>query len=110
MNARLNSELIGYDLDVQRMNDYMRARAVQRTELAESEDPTLDEPLTLTGLAGLEGVNKLIVDHLVEDLIAKGYTTKRALLLAEPEQLATIPGVSLETADKILEQIRKQRT
>lgn len=101
MNARLNSELIGYDLDVQRMNDYMRTRALQRAELAESDDPSLDEELT-----SLEGINKLIVEHL----IAEGYNTKRALLLAEPEQLATIPGVSLETADKILEQIRKQRT
>ncbi|MBA2727165.1 MAG: transcription termination/antitermination protein NusA [Parachlamydiaceae bacterium] len=101
MNARLNSELIGYELDVQRMNDYMRARALQRAELAESDDPALDEQLT-----SLDGVNKMIVEHL----IAEGYNTKRALLLAEPEQLATIPGVSLETADKILEQIRKQRT
>jgi N utilization substance protein A len=100
MNARLNSELIGYDLDVQRMSDYTRARTLQRQELAESDDPSLDEPLT-----GLEGINKMIVEHL----IAEGYNTKRAILLAEPEKLTTIPGISAETADKILEQIRKQR-
>lgn len=100
MNARLNSQLIGYDLDIQRMGDYNRAMAVQRTELAESEDPTLDEPLT-----EIEGINNLIFEHLID----KGYNTPRMLLTASPEKLASIPGISLEMADKILEQIRKQR-
>lgn len=101
MNARLNSELINYDIDVQRMSDYKRTRALQRRELAESDDPTLDEPLT-----GIEGVNKLIFEHLV----AEHYNTARALLTATPEELAKIPGISLEKADEILEKIRKQRT
>lgn len=100
MNARLNSQLIGYDLEVQRMTDYKRTMALQRQELASTNDPTLDQPLE-----GIEGVNKLIFDHLV----AEGYSTLRLLLQATPEQLATIPGISLEWADKILEQIRKQR-
>lgn len=101
MNARLNSELINYDLEVQKMTDYKRTRALQRRELAESDDPTLDEELT-----GIEGVNKLIFEHLV----AEHYNTARALLTATPEQLARIPGISLEKADEILEKIRKQRT
>lgn len=100
MNARLNGQLIGYDLDIQRMSDYSRAMAVQRTELASAEDPTLDEPLT-----GIEGINNFIFEHLV----AEGFSTPRALLTASPEKLAAIPGISIETADKILEQIRKQR-
>jgi transcription termination/antitermination protein NusA len=100
MNARLNSELIGYDLEVQRMGDYTRAMAVMRTELATMDDPSLDEPLT-----EIEGLNKLIFEHLV----AEGFKTPRALLTASPEKLAQIPGISIETADKILEQIRKQR-
>lgn len=100
MNARLNSQLIGYDLEVQRMTDYNRTRAIQRQELAATEDPTLDEEIT-----SIEGVNSLIFDHLW----AEGYRTLRSLLQASPEQLATIPGISLELADKILEQIRKQR-
>lgn len=100
MNARLNSELIGFDLEVQRMSDYHRTMTLQRLELAELDDPTLDEPLK-----GIEGIKTLIFEHLVEV-----YPTARALLMATPEQLATIPGISLETADKILEQIRKQRT
>ncbi len=100
MNARLNSQLIGYDLEVQRMTDYNRTVEIQRQELAAAEDPTLDQPLE-----NLEGVNSLIFDHLV----AEGYNTLRSLLQATPEKLASIPGISLELADKILEQIRKQR-
>lgn len=100
MNARLNSRLIGYDLEVQRITDYNRTREIQRQELASAEDPTLDDKLT-----GIEGVNSLVFNHLIEE-----YPTPRALLQASPEQLATIPGINLELADKILEQIRKQRT
>jgi len=100
MNARLNGQLIGYELDIQRMSDYNRAMAVARTELASSEDPSLDEPLK-----EIEGINNLIFEHLV----AEGYNTPRSLLTASPEKLASLPGISLETADKILEQIRKQR-
>lgn len=100
MNARLNGQLIGYELDIQRMSDYNRAMAVARTELASIEDPSLDEPLT-----EIEGINNLIFEHLV----AEGYNTPRSLLTASPEKLASLPGISLETADKILEQIRKQR-
>lgn len=100
MNARLTSSLVGYDLEVQRMTEYNRARAIQRTELASSEDPTLDQPLV-----NIEGVNKLIFEHLVQE----GFNTPRSLLLATPDKLAAIPGISMEMADNILEQIRKQR-
>lgn len=100
MNARLNSELIGYELEVQRMTDYNRTMALQRTELAESDDPALNEPLQ-----EIEGVNNLIFQHLVE----KGYSTLKSILIATPEELAKIPGISLDRADKIIEQIRKQR-
>lgn len=100
MNARLNSQLIGYELDVQRMSDYNMTMTLQRTELATSDDPTLDIELDR-----IEGVNKLIFEHLA----AEGFNTPRALLTASPEKLTSIPGISLEMADKILEQIRKQR-
>jgi N utilization substance protein A len=104
MNARLNSQLIGYELEVQKMTDYNKTMSLQRIELANLDDPTLDEPLT-----GIEGVNKLIFDHLFEHLVAQGLSTPRKLLMTTPEQLAQIPGINLEMAEKILEQIRKQR-
>lgn len=101
MNARLNSQLIEHELEVQRISDYNRTMTLQRNELAESDDPSLDEPLL-----SIEGLNNLIFEHLV----AEGFATPRSLLTASTEQLSRIPGISLEMADKILEQIRKQRT
>jgi len=100
MNARLNSELIGLDLELQRMSDYKRTKMLERSELAEAEDEALDEKLTR-----IEGFSNLIIENLLD----KGYSTLRSLLRATPEQLAEIQGISLDTADKILEQIRKQR-
>jgi N utilization substance protein A len=100
MNTRLNGQLIGYELEVQKMTDYNRAMAIQRAELASSDDPALFEPLT-----EIEGLNPLIFKHLVE----AGLNTPHALLTTTAEQLASIPGINLERADKILEQIRKQR-
>jgi N utilization substance protein A len=100
MNARLNGQLIGYDIEVQRMSDYNRTRALQRSELASSEDPTLDQPLQR-----IEGMNKLIFEHLVQE----GFSTPRSLLMSSPEELSKVPGISIDMADQILEQIRKQR-
>lgn len=100
MNARLNGSLVGYEIEVKKMTEYKKTLALQRTELADSEDPTLDEPLTQ-----IEGINSLIFEHL----IAEGYSTARHLLIAAPEELSKIPGISIEMADKILDQIRKQR-
>lgn len=99
MNARLNSELIGYELEIQRMNDYNKTMALRRTELATSDDPTLDVPLT-----EIEGINKFIVEQLVEEKY-----TPRMLLMISSDELASKLKISLEMADKILEQIRKQR-
>lgn len=101
MNARLNSRLVGYDLEVQRMTDYHRTMELERLEMANSDNPQLDSPLE-----NIEGINSMVFDHLV----AEGYSTPRKLLQATTEQLAAIPGISREMADKILEQIRKQRT
>jgi N utilization substance protein A len=100
MNARLNSQLIGYELEVQRISDYKKTMTLQLNELASSEDPELDAELT-----SIEGVNNMILEHLA----AEGFNTPRTLLMASTEQLAKLPGISLEMADKILEQIRKQR-
>ncbi len=100
MNARLNGQLIGFELEIQKMTDYTRTMAIERTELASSDDPTLDETLK-----EIEGVNKMIF----ENLLSEGFTTPRKLLLATPDQLSAISGISLDLADHILKQIRKQR-
>lgn len=100
MNARLNGQLVGVELEVQKMSDYQKALSIERAELASLDDPTLDEPLSVEGLSSL----------IVQSLISAGYDTRRKLLMTTPEQLATIPEISREMADKILDQIRKTRT
>lgn len=100
-NARLNGQLIGYDLEIQRLTDYNKTRELQRLELATVDDPTLDVELD-----HIEGINSLVFNLLA----GEGYKTLRALLKATPEELVAIPGINLDLADKILEQIRKQRT
>ncbi len=99
MNARLNGELAGVELQVQKMSQYQAAMHIERARLAESEDPTLDD------WNAVEGVSSMII----QSLVAAGYDTPRKVLRATTEELAKIPEISLEMADKILEQIRKKR-
>jgi N utilization substance protein A len=99
MNARLNGQLIGYNLEVQKMNDYRMTRTLQRAELAESDDATLDIPLT-----DIPGIN-----HLIFDQLSAEFPTARSLLRASLDQLTAIPGISLDMADKILETVTKER-
>ncbi|MBS0652830.1 MAG: transcription termination/antitermination protein NusA [Verrucomicrobia bacterium] len=99
MNARLNGELIGAELHVQKMSQYQSAMNIERAQLALADDPALDEPLAV------EGVNSMII----ESLVSAGFDTARKVLNATPEQLSSIPEISVEMAYKILEQIRKKR-
>lgn len=99
MNARLNGQLIEVELDVQKMSEYQATVALQRSQIAALEDPTLDAPLQV------EGMNALVI----QSLIGAGYDTPRKVLIATPQQLAAIPGISMDMADKILEQIRLKR-
>jgi transcription termination/antitermination protein NusA len=99
MNARLNGAFIGAELDVQKMSDYQEQMTIQRKELASADDPTLDEELAVEGMSPL----------IVQSLISAGFDTSRKVLNASLQELAAIPGISLEMADKILEQIKQKR-
>lgn len=99
MNARLNGQLIGVELDVQKMSDYQTAMTLQRAQLASVDDPTLDERLSIEGMSTM----------IIESLISAGFDTPRKLLNASPQQLAAIPEISMDMANKALEQIRKKR-
>lgn len=101
LNVRLLSALLGIEISIQKMSDYLKVNALERASLATSDDPTLDLPLV-----SIEGIPRMIVDQLSQD---DRFQTKRALLMATPESLAEVPGISLEMAYKILEHIRKQR-
>ena len=99
LNARLNGELIEMDIHVQKMSDYKSAMNIHRSQMATSDDPTLDEPLAIEGISNL----------ITENLASSGFDTLRKVLNSTPEQLATIPGISADMVDKILDQIRKKR-
>ena len=101
MNVRLLAHLLSIQITVHKMSDYVKLKAIERASLAVSDDESLDQPLT-----SIEGVSSMIIDQLV----AEGFSTVRQLLLAQPEMLAKVPGISIDMADKILEQIRKQRS
>jgi N utilization substance protein A len=100
MNARLTGQLIGYELEVQRMSEYNKALEIQRMQLAEAEDPQLDKPLEIPGF------NRLILENLVQ----AGFDTLRKILKARVDELANVPGISIEMAYKILEEVSKPRS
>lgn len=100
MNARLNGQLIGTELIVQKMSEYQTERTKERAQLAAEDDPSLDVPLHVEGMSSM----------ILQSLISAGYDTPRKLLNSTPQELATIPEISSDMADKILEQIRKKRT
>ena len=99
MNARLNGELAGVELQVQKMSQYQTAMDMERAELAQSDDKSLDEELSIEGVSGM----------IIKSLSEAGFDTRKKVLNATAKQLAAIPGISMEMADKILEQIRKKR-
>jgi transcription termination/antitermination protein NusA len=98
-NAKLLGKLIGYQLDVQRLSEHLKEMAIQRIELAHSDLSSLNEPLKY-----IEGINTLIFEDLKEK-----FPTMRDLLLAKPEELMELPGISSSIqADSILESARNQ--
>lgn len=99
MNARLNGELIGLEIQVQKASDYQAAVDQEREKMANLDNPELDKELAIEGMSPL----------IIQSLVGAGYDTLRKILSATPKELSMIPEISLEMADKILEQIRKTR-
>ncbi|NGX26878.1 MAG: hypothetical protein K940chlam6_00804 [Chlamydiae bacterium] len=99
MNIRLCGQLIGIELNVQRMSEYQTTMNIQRAQLALMDDPSLDETLKI------EGMSSLIIDSL----ISAGYDTPRKVLSASPSELASIPEISTDMVNKILEEVRQKR-
>jgi N utilization substance protein A len=99
MNARLLGQLVGSEIQIKKYSEYQIIANLERQELSMMDDPSLDEPLQL------QGISSMIVDAL----IVSGYDTPRKLLQAQTEDILAIPGISQESCDRILEQIRKKR-
>jgi N utilization substance protein A len=101
MNARLIGNMIEKEIEVQKLGDYQKLLTIQMAELAEAEDPSLDEKLKIEGVSGL----------INESLIGAGYDTLRKFMQAIPADLTVkVPGVNYyDLADKLLEQMRKKK-
>lgn len=100
MNARLIGQMIGKEIDVQKISEYQKILAIQMAELAESTDPIFDERLKIEGVSGL----------IQESLVSAGFDTLRKFMQAQPAEIPTkVPGVNYyDLADKILEMRKKK--
>ncbi len=102
MNARLTGQLIGKEIEVQKLSEYQKLVTVQMMELADNKDlEELDMPLKVEGLSNL----------LLETLISSEFDTIRKIAETSPADLTkAVPGINYyDLADKILEQIHNKR-
>lgn len=101
MNARLISQLIGCELEVQKLSEYQKNVTLQMEELSHRTEALMDEPLRI------EGVSTLIT----ESLISAGFETLRKVVSASPYELTSkVPGFNyFDIADKILEQMKNRK-
>lgn len=101
MNARLNAELIGSEIEVKKMSEYQAELTFEKQKLSLEEGPELD-----VKLEQVEGLNQFVIDSLKE----AGFDTPRKILNAPTEELMKKTGVSAEMAQDIVEKIQKIRT
>jgi transcription termination/antitermination protein NusA len=101
MNARLIGQLIGKEIDVQKMTEYQKILTVQMAEYAEDPDPVYDGKLKIEGVSGL----------VIDSLVGAGFDTLRKFMQSNPAEItAKVPGVNYyDLADKIIEQTRKRK-
>ncbi|MEN9654391.1 MAG: hypothetical protein RL235_503, partial [Chlamydiota bacterium] len=100
MNARLIGQMIGKEIEVQKLSEYQKILTIQMVELAESTDPLFDEKIKIEGVSGL----------ITESLAGAGFDTLRKLMQAAPTEVSSkVPGVNYyDLADRIIEQNRKR--
>lgn len=101
MNARLIGQLIGKEIDVQKITEYQKILTVQMAEYAEDPDPLYDERTKIEGVSGL----------VVDSLVGAGFETLRKFMQSSPTEITSkVPGVNYyDLADKIVEQTRKRK-
>ncbi|MBU6382863.1 MAG: transcription termination/antitermination protein NusA [Verrucomicrobia bacterium] len=101
MNARLIGQMIGKEIDVQKISEYQKLLTIQMAELGESENEAFDEKLKIEGVSGL----------ILESLIGAGYDTLRKFMQAVPADISSkVPGVNYyDLAGRIMDQIQKKK-
>lgn len=102
MNARLIGQMLGKEIDVQKMSEYQKLLTIQLAELSEREDSSFDEKIKVEGVS----------NFIMESLTSAGYDTLRKFMQAEPLDISSkVPGVSYyDLADKIIEQTSKKKS
>ena len=101
MNARLNAELVGAELDVKKMTEYQAELSFERQQIQLEESPELDVELDT-----IEGMNQFVIESLKES----GFDTPRKILNVSAKELSKETGISVEMADDLMEKLRKIRT
>lgn len=100
LNARLNAELLGVELNVQKMTDYQAHLRIERERLIASNDPSLDEKLHIEGMSSL----------IIKSLISAGFDTPKKVLEATPEMIIEkVPEIRPDIVSKIFEELLKKR-
>lgn len=98
-NVRLTSELIETQVEVKKLSDYQKELVVLRKELVHSDNQELDQELKK-----IDNVNQFIINTILES----GINTPRKLLQTSPVSLSQLTDISLQMAEDVLEQTRKQ--
>ncbi|MCB1106876.1 MAG: transcription termination/antitermination protein NusA [Chlamydiia bacterium] len=101
MNARLNAELIGAELDVKKMSEYQAELSFERQQIQLEESPELDVVID-----NVEGMNQFVIESLKE----AGFDTPRKILNVSSKELSKETGISVEMAEDLMEKLRKIRT
>ena len=101
MNARLNAQLVGAELDVKKMSDYKSELDFERKQMQLEDGPELDIEIDK-----VEGMNQFVIDTLKE----AGFDTPRKILNISSKDLSKETGISVEMADDLMEKLRKIRT
>jgi N utilization substance protein A len=100
MNARLIGQLIGKELEIQKLSEYQKNITIQMEELSRGTETYLDDPLRIDGVSTL----------ITESLISAGFDTLRKVVSASPHELTSkVPGFNyFDIASKILEMKNKR--
>lgn len=101
MNARLNAELVGCELDVKKLSEYQAELSFERQQIQLEESPELD-----VELEAIEGMNQFVIESLKE----AGFDTPRKILNVSSKELSKETGISVEMAEDLMEKLRKIRT
>jgi N utilization substance protein A len=101
-NARLISQMIEKELEVQKISEYQKNITLRMEEISCAEDPELD-----VALQKISGVSPLII----EACKSAGFSTLRQIVGTSPYELtAAVPGFNyFDIAEKILEHLQRRK-